>query len=651
MNDDIHETPSATPNFKTELADQLAELIPEAISDGKVDVLKLQELLGSDTADTNERFGLFWPGKKRALRAAQEPTTATLKPDFENSKDWDTTKNIFIEGDNLEVLKVLQKHYHAKIKMIYIDPPYNTGKDFVYPDNYKEGLETYLEWTKQVNEEGKRVSTNSDTEGRYHSNWLNMMYPRLKLARNLLTEDGVLVVHIDEHEQANLEKLLNEVFGESSNLGTIVWDKRNPKGDAVGVSQQHETIMLYCRNRQLFGEIGDLSRPKANAERMLKAASEAVSTANGVNSVARAQYKEWVKSQTMLSGGESAYSQIDDNGDVYRPVSMAWPNKKKAPADYFLPLVHPITGKPCPVPERGWRNPPATMKTLLDSGQILFGIDESTQPTRKYLLKDNMYEKIASLLYFAGSDDALLAAMGIPFDTPKPVDVAKRLIQSIAQGEDIVLDFFAGSGTTAHAVMELNAQDGASRRWISVQLPEPTADGSHAREKGFATISEIARKRIEIAAERILNNGDNKPVDTGFRSYTLQDTNFAKWQLGSDIDTTSLAQHLLELRDSAANEASPDALLSEILLKQGYSLTEKIISVEIGALDLRSVENGLVLAYLNEHVKPTLDQLRTIVEQVPARIIVLEDAFQGDDELKTNLAQLCKSKGIELWTA
>ena len=221
MTDEIYETPSTTPNFRTELAAQLAELVPEAIADGKVDVEKLKELLDDDVADSNERFGLFWPGKKRALRAAQEPTTATLKPDFENSKDWDTTKNVFIEGDNLEVLKILQKHYHAKIKLIYIDPPYNTGKDFVYPDNYKEGLETYLEWTKQVNEEGKKLSTNADTVGRYHSNWLNMMYPRLKLARNLLTDDGVIFISIDDHEQDTLKRMANEVFGENNLIAVV----------------------------------------------------------------------------------------------------------------------------------------------------------------------------------------------------------------------------------------------------------------------------------------------------------------------------------------------------------------------------------------------------------------------------------------------
>ena len=658
MSEEIHEAPSTTPNFQTELAAQLAELMPEVIADGKVDVEKLKELLDGDAADSSERFGLFWPGKKRALRAAQEPTTATLRPDFENSKDWDTTKNVFIEGDNLEVLKILQKHYHAKIKMIYIDPPYNTGKDFVYPDNYKEGLDTYLEWTKQVNEEGKKLSTNADTEGRYHSNWLNMMYPRLKLARNLLTQDGVIAVHIDEHEHSNLEKLLNEVFGEGCNLGTIVWDKRNPKGDSTGVAQQHEIVMLYCRNRDVFKQVGDFSRPKANAQAMLVAAAQAIADAGGVNAQACRAYRDWIKSQPHLTGGEAAYNQLDDDGNIYRAVSMAWPNKKQAPADYFIPLVHPITGKECPVPERGWRNPPSTMKALLDSGQILFGKDESTQPTRKYLLTENMYENVASVIYHAGSDDALLADMGIPFDTPKPVEVALRLIQAVTRDRDAILDFFSGSATTAHAVTSLNARDGGARRHIQVQLPEPTAAGSSARNSGFDTVAAISRQRIRVAGQRIEDEYSSQlqlrdvPLDTGFRSFKLAETNFAKWRVSSDIDRNELEQHLFDLRESSsADDASADDLLAELLLKQGYSLTEQIASVDVSGLNLRSVGDGIVLAYLNEHVKPTLEQLRAVVDADPARLIVLEDAFQGDDQLKTNLAQLCKSKGIELWTA
>ncbi|WP_197477927.1 site-specific DNA-methyltransferase, partial [Rhodococcus sp. EPR-147] len=232
--DEIYETSSGTPNFKTELAAQLSELIPEAIADGKIDVEKLKELLGDDIGDDRERFGLFWAGKKRALQASQEPTMATLNPDIENSKDWETTKNIFIEGDNLEVLKILQRHYYGKIKMIYIDPPYNTGNDFVYPDNYKEGLKTYLEWTRQVNEEGKKVSTNLESEGRYHSNWLNMMYPRLKLARQLLTDDGVIFISIDDGEQDNLKKLCNEVFGENNFINTVSVNMKNVAGASGG---------------------------------------------------------------------------------------------------------------------------------------------------------------------------------------------------------------------------------------------------------------------------------------------------------------------------------------------------------------------------------------------------------------------------------
>ena len=257
LSPDIFEVPGATPHFRTELAAQLAELVPEAVADGKLDIEKLRELLADDVADGNERFGLFWPGKKRALRAAQAPTTATLKPDFVHSKDWDTTQNVFIEGDNLEVLKTLQRHYHNKIKLIYIDPPYNTGKDFVYPDNFKEGLDTYLEWTRQVNEEGKKVSTNSETEGRYHSNWLNMMYPRLKLARNLLTDDGVIFISIDDHEQDNLKKLCNEIFGEDNFVGMFKWNRVAKAPSLSGsIRSKYEYVSAYFRRDpiKLFGK-------------------------------------------------------------------------------------------------------------------------------------------------------------------------------------------------------------------------------------------------------------------------------------------------------------------------------------------------------------------------------------------------------------
>jgi adenine-specific DNA-methyltransferase len=376
-----------TMDIVAENVGKLKELFPEAFTEGKVDFEALKEVLGTFVDDRDERYSFTWNGKSKARMIAQTPSTGALRPCKEESVDWETTQNIFIEGDNLEVLKLLQKSYHKKVKMIYIDPPYNTGKDFVYKDNFKDNIKNYKEITGQVDGEGRNLSNNPETSGRYHTDWLNMMYPRLKLARNLLKDDGVIVIHIDENEYPNLEKMLNEVFGEENNLGTIVWDKRNPKGDATGVAQQHELISLYCKNREYFKENGDFKRPKENAKAMLNKAEQLISSEGVVNDSARTKYKDWLKKQD-FSGGDKAYCFIDDDGDIYRPVSMAWPNKKKAPDNYFIPLIHPITKKACPIPERGWRNPPETMAKLQKDGLILFGPDETTQPNRKYLLLD-----------------------------------------------------------------------------------------------------------------------------------------------------------------------------------------------------------------------------------------------------------------------
>jgi adenine-specific DNA-methyltransferase len=630
MTDDIYETPSTTPNFQTELAAQLADLIPEAIADGKVDVEKLRELLDGDVADSSERFGLFWPGKKRALRAAQEPTAATLKPDFENSKDWDTTQNIFIEGDNLEVLKILQKHYHAKIKLIYIDPPYNTGKDFVYPDNFKEGFDTYLEWTRQVNEEGKKVTTNAETEGRYHSNWLNMMYPRLKLARNLLTDDGVIFISIDDNEVDNLVKLGNEVFGEANFLGTIVWNhSKQTKNDEPFLASNHNYVVMWRRS--------------------------------AVRSLLRAPRTE--ENNRNYSNPDN-----DPRGD--------WRSGDVRSPSFRATLRYEVTtpgGNKIQPPDNGWRWSQDQILSKIESGEIMFSADE-TRIIRKIYLADQA-GRIAESIWpgeMFGTTRSANAALKelfdgqVYFDTPKPTQLIAGIARLFSQDEDYknftVLDFFSGSGTTAEAVMQLNAEDGGQRRHIQVQLPEPTDKTSAAHAAGLATIADISRERIRLASDRIaqeldsrLDHGNQWRLDVGFRSYKLADTNFSKWRLSSDVEEDALQQHLLSLRDSATDDATADELLAETLLKQGYSLSEAVSAAEVGGLGVRILRDRdgdvAVLAYLNEHVKPTLEQLRALVDEAPTRIIVLEDAFQGDDELKTNLAQLVKSKGIELWTA
>lgn len=620
-----------TPDFKTELAAKLQELVPEAISDGKVDTQKLKELLDDDSADDSERFGLFWPGKKRAMRAAQEPTTATLKPCKEESKDWDTTENLFIEGDNLEVLKVLQKHYHNKIKMIYIDPPYNTGRDFVYPDNYKEGLASYLEFTKQVDSEGRKIGTNSDTDGRYHSNWLNMMYPRLKLARNLLTDDGLIFISIDDNEIGQLRKLCDEIFGEGNFVDNIIWKKRYGGGAKEKyLVSVHEYVLVYARNLSKIESL-NVATTKEQA----------------------AQY----------------YTLKDEYFEKKGPY-RTHPLEAGKAMDARPNLVYDI---PAPdgsliSPKRQWLWSKDRVDQAIKNGELDFTKSKSgvwSIATKQYLYNENgeiRKTKALSLIdnvYTQHGTNEMTEIFGNAkiFQYPKPSLFVKRLIE-MAETDNhcIILDFFSGSGTTAHATMLLNAEDGGCRKHIQVQLPEPTDINSDPRNAGYMTISDISIDRINRAGEKIKTDFSDmltqrdKKFDIGYRVYKLADTNFTKWQSGSQTDKDSVQQQLLEIRESSNDAASEEDLLTEVLLRQGISLTAPIKHVGIESLSVWVVGENIVAAYLDEMIKPTLDQLRAVVATEPAKFIILEDAFQGDDELKTNLVQICKSQKIELWT-
>ena len=583
MTDDIYETPSSTPNFQTELAEQLAELVPEAVADGKIDVVKLQGLLSQDAADTSERFGLFWPGKQGALRVAQLPTTATLRPEPEKSKDWDTTKNVLIEGDNLEVLKILQKHYHGKIKMIYIDPPYNTGRDFIYKDNFSAGINSYLEWTQQVNEVGQKTSTNSETSGRYHSNWLNMMYPRLKLARNLLADDGLIFISIDDNELAHLTRICYEIFGEGNYVNTIVWHYGKMSNEQSKLPNNHEYVLVF--KKSAAGGI---------FEKIKKEDSEY-----------RNRYIRYLTPQNTVTYG-SVKSSTDN-------------------------LIHLRVRK---VKEE-------LGKEELGDHDVLFDFNKEFKSHSDVIyvstIKGNAEENVRE------------------FDTgQKPVALMKLLLQLGAPGSnDTVLDFFAGSGSTAEALMQLNSDDAASRRFVLVQIPEPVAPESLAGLAGHSTIADLTRSRIRRSGERLtLSQGTlGGNLDVGYRSYKLAETNFSKWKASSSTDADGLEQQLLQFHDSANDSSTAESLLTEILIKLGYSLSEEVHTVAIAGIPFQSVGQGLVLAYVNQKVKPTLDNLREAIATQPSKFIILEDAFQGDDELKTNLAQLCKSQNIELWTA
>lgn len=652
-----------SPNLTQDNIARIRDLFPGCVTEAKgedgsvklaVDFDQLrQELSDSIVEGPQERYQLNWPGKREALLTANAPIAKTLRPvrttknskgeHIEESVNFDTTKNIFIEGDNLDALKLLQENYLGKIKMVYIDPPYNTGNDFVYADDFVDEVSEFFLRSNQVDREGNRLTANPETSGRFHSDWLSMMYSRLKLSRNLLRDDGLIVIHIDENEYPNLEKLLAEIYGEKNNLGTIVWDKRNPKGDATGVAQQHELICIYCKDREFFKTTCEFQRPKENAGKMLAKAKQILSKEGGVTEKARKEYKDWVNQQD-LTGGEKAYNQIDDNGDVFRPVSMAWPNKKKAPEDYFIPLIHPVTGKECPVPERGWRNPPATMQELVKSGLIIFGPDEKTQPTRKYRLNDNLFENIPSLLYYGGSDDALLADLKIPFDTPKPVQVAKRLIQSICKNDDILIDFFAGSCTAAHALMLLNAEDGANRRFIMVQLPEECDEKSEAKKLGYSVVSEIGKNRIRRAAKKIREEFSeilatrNTELDLGFRLLKVDTSNMADVYYSPDV----LEKANLDLFvDNIKPDRTPEDLLFQVMLDWGVDLALPIAKQSIQGKDVFFVDGNVLTACFDASGSIDETFVKELAKLQPLRVVFRDAGFKNS-AVKINVEQIFK---------
>lgn len=612
MTEELNEVPRTTPDFATEAATKLAELFPEIVADGKINLDTLKTILDIDVEDGRERFGLTWPGKREAIRAAQTPTTASLMPDKENSVNWDTTQNVFIEGDNLEVLKILQKHYYGQIKMIYIDPPYNTGNDFVYADDFADSIGNYLKLTGQTDDGGK-LSTNSESSGRFHSNWLNMMYPRLKLARNLLRNDGCIAVSIDDAEASHLCEILDEIFGESNRVGVFSIIRAEGGGLAKQMIKGHDSLFIYARSLSSFKP---LLRPKDIRGKTVSIEGE----------------EYWIE-EDWLRKEFGKYGTC-----MYEEILQYHGQAKKDEIDNGL-----AEGKYILLEKTGGFHVVGRYRKISEDGSKFYSVI-------KHLNKNGNSD-----LKALGSD------LASAFDYPKPTSLIQQFILGAtffsSDRDAMVLDFFAGSGTTAHAVMQLNANDGGTRRCISVQLPELTEEKSEARRLGFETISEISRERIRRAGKKILEeegsklDGRTDTLDIGFRTYKLVDTNFTKWKANSGLSEDQLVGLFADLADSADDRARPEALLTEVLLKLGFSLSETIETVNVEGLEAFSVADGIVLAYLDEHMTPTLDQLRALVAKEPERLVILEDAFKGNDELKTNLVQECRTRNVDLWTA
>lgn len=600
----------------------LKSLFPEVFTEGdKVDFEKLKLTLGEMVDAGRERYGLTWPGKADCFKTIKAPSTGTLLPCREESEDFDNTKNLFIEGDNLEVLKLLQKPYLGKIKMIYIDPPYNTGNDFIYPDNYTENLETYLEYTGQKDSEGRRYGTNQETDGRFHSKWLNMMYPRLFLARNLLREDGVIFISIDDAEQSNLKKICDEVFGEENFIANFIWKSRVSEDNrkVTGVSSDHEYILVYC---------------KYNISRL----------------------------RGVLKDTDKFNNPDNDERGPWRSADLTGLLPKSLRPNCHYDLVNPVTGISYDCPPKGWRYEKSTMNKKIEEGRILWPAESSGRPRHKLFLEemDTLYKNTSSVLTDwntgMGTREVSDLFNDSFFEFPKPSNLIKFLIEQIANGDDTILDFFSGSCSSAHAVLDLNKEDGGNRKFIMVQLPEPCDETSEAYKAGFKTIADIGKERIRRVTNKIkeeseqqsvetLLKEEDKPQDLGFKVFKLASSNFKKWNKTTEDSEEDIIKSLDEILDNIIDGRTQEDQLYEILIKNGFPPTEKIEKLSLAGKDVFSVVDGMMLICLEE--KLTHDVVKAMADMQPSRVVCLDTAFENNDQLKTNTVHLMNAKGVE----
>lgn len=596
---------------------RIAELFPECITEvndqmggvkRSIDFDKLRQLLSSDIVEGNEeRYQFTWPDKRKAILAANAPINATLRPCPEESVNFDTTQNLYIEGDNLDVLKCLKETYLHKVKMIYIDPPYNTGNDFVYEDDFAESASEYLANSGQFDEQGNRLVTNTESNGRFHTDWLNMIYPRLKVARDFLTEDGVIFISIDDNEVENLRKVCDEIFGESNFIATLVWERAySPKNDAKYISNSHDYVLMYAKSAANF-VIGRLERTaEANAR----------------------------------------YSNPDnDPRGVWKPSDMSV-KTYNAECDYSITtpsgrVVEPPAG-------RCWRLSRNAFRERLQDNRIWFGSDGSSVPCIKRFITELKHDGMVptSILFYKdvghsqeGAQEvvSLFGDKGV-FDGPKPVRLLERLITLANLKEDsIVLDFFSGSATTAHAVMKKNVEKEKNCRFIMVQLPEEVSDKK--KDQGYKNICEIGKERIRRAGAKIKEENPEKAqhLDTGFRVLKLDSSNM-KDVFYSPKETSQL--EMFRYVDNVKDDRTSEDLLIQVMLELGATLDSKIEESEVDGKTIYNVADGYLVACFDQEVS---DEVVTAIAKMQPTYAVLRDTSLANDATATNFEQIFKT--------
>ena len=618
-----------TPDLAAENIEQLRQIFPDVFEEGKIDFDKLKQVLGEYVDDEKERYNFTWNGKGKALRLAQTPTTGTLRPCEAESKNWDGTQNLYIEGDNLEVLKLLQKSYHGKIKMIYIDPPYNTGGDFVYPDDFSDSIENYKCITGQVDEDGRRISTNTESSGRYHTDWLNMMYPRLRLARNLLTNDGVIFISIDDNELQNLRKICDEIFGGDQFKGQVTRVTGTPTGQGTdSLVKEADYILIYSKTDDYF-----------------------------------------FKGIPFSSEDEKIYNQVDEFGTyLVRPLrKTGGEDRREDRPSMYYGVVAPDGTTIYPIAPSGyesrWRCGEERYRELKSQNLIEWkNIDGEWKVYQKFYLEGRVKQVSNLWAKLEGNKKATIEVKNLlgngAFDFPKPVQLLTQILQISCDKQDIILDFFSGSATTAHAVMQLNAEDGGNRKFIMVQLPEPCTDGTEAAKAGYKNICEIGKERIRRAGEKInaeieeqnaqlkIGEEPKKVPDIGFKVFKLDNSNLKQWQPDyDDLETT--------LFDSISNYVDGRSELDvvyEIMLKMGMELTWPLETHTIGGKNVYEIGMGALMICLDDHITTEVAEgmvaLHKELSPETWRVVFKDNGF-ADDSAKVNIKEILKSAGLE----
>lgn len=619
---------------------KIAKLFPNCITetiDGNgnprfaVDFDQLrQELSDVIVEGRDERYQFVWPDKKKAILLANSPINAALRPCREESVDFDNTENLYIEGDNLDVLKCLKETYMGKVKMIYIDPPYNTGKDFVYADNFAESAAEYMTNSGQYDDQGLKLVVNVESSGRIHSKWLNMMYPRLKVSRDLLSDDGVIFISIDDNEVENLKKVCDEIFGESNFVGQLIL-KTATDNNPSQINIEHEYMVCYAKNKYVQK---NWIRQSEAAGLIVKQYKQLKKTCKS-NDEIQTKLRQWIKANKENLPQVAHYNNVDDKG-VYSSSSNS---SNPHPGGYMFDILHPITGLPCPKPANGWRWPEKTFKTYDEAGEIEWGKDHTTQPHVKKRIETSV-EYLRTLIYEDNRATTKMLANLFDghkvFDNPKPVNVISRIIEFVTDKDSIILDFFSGSATTAHAVMQLNAIDNGKRKYIMIQVPEIVDVKSEAYKCGLKNICKIGEERIRRSANMIKEES-GADIDYGFRVLKLDSSNML------DVYYTPaefIQEQLSFFTNNVREGRSSEDLLFQVMLELGATLDSKIVTEEVAGKEIFNVASGYLVACFDDHVN---DETVKAIAKMQPQYAVFKDSSMADDSTATNFEQIFKT--------